>query len=104
MVSSLVFGKELCAALLRLLGKSAKVNVQGKEVKISELMDSLDSVAARAVEKAAAKAAYHATVDAHRALVDDVTRVVVALAATVRATRSRRELVDLGLAPKTRRG
>jgi hypothetical protein len=47
MGSKITFGRELCAALLRSLGKSAKVKVQGKEVKISALADALDGRATR---------------------------------------------------------
>jgi hypothetical protein len=96
---------KLCDGLLAIMGKSAKVEILGKEVKISVLKDTLAVIETAHAEMIAARAAYISAAAKHRALVDDasVATIVPLLAAQLRTRLTAAQLETCGIAPTKKR-
>jgi hypothetical protein len=98
-------GLKMCEALLRIMGKSAKTKVLGKEVKIGDFKDTLDELNASHEKVIAAHAAYIQIAAAHRALAVETgfERILVALTAQLRTMLTPEELAACGIVPNKRR-
>jgi hypothetical protein len=93
----------LRAGLAHVMGKSAKVKVRGKEVKTSDILDALDTLAVNAAATEKAKAAYHRAVAAERGYRATKTAMLSEVRAQLRATLSDEELASCGLARAAKR-
>jgi hypothetical protein len=100
-------GIQLCEGILAIMGKSAKMKIRGREVKIGALRADLLALAASQRETLAARAAYLDTATAHRAFAAKVgfDAILGPLVTQLRATLSPEQLQLCGLTlPKKRRG
>jgi hypothetical protein len=93
----------LRSGLAHVVGKSAKVKVQGKEVRMSEILDALDTQAANAAATEKAKLAYREAVAVEQEYRAAKRALLTALRAQLRATLSGEELAACGLARASRR-
>ena len=95
---------KLRTGLALILGKSDKLEIQGKEVKGSEILDSLDALIADDEATAAARAVYRAAVTAQDARRAELAPLVSGVRTHLRATRSDEQLAACGIVRKgTRR-
>ena len=86
--------------LADVFGKSGKVRVQGKEVKVSDMLASFDALIAATLARAAARGAYRAAVDEENARFAEVQPLLVNLRSQLRDTLSEEQLATLGIAAK----
>jgi hypothetical protein len=91
---------KLRSGLAKLLGKSAKVHVQGKEVKIGEVLDVLDGLLANASAAAEASVKYRRAIATNREYRAQNHALVSGVRAYLVATLSAEELEECGHAPK----
>jgi hypothetical protein len=86
--------------LVEILGSAATLRVEGKEVKIRDVLDALDRIAARAAATSEAKGQFHRAVAAEKEERAQVSALLSAVRAALRATSSPEELLACGLAPR----
>ena len=82
------------------VGKSEKYKVQGKEVKVSEILGSLDALIADVQAAAAAREVYRAAVEAADVRRRQLRPLLVNVRTQLRATLSAADLATCGLSAK----
>jgi hypothetical protein len=91
---------KLRTELAAVLGKTAKVHVQGEEVRVADVLDVLDVQLANASATAEAKAATRRAVAAEREYRAEKREMLSGVYAALVATLSAEQLAQLGLVPK----
>jgi hypothetical protein len=89
--------------LAEAVGKSAKAQVQGEEVKMSEVLDSLDTVGANAKATDEARGAFHHAVAAEKEHLAQVGPMIQALSEHLVSTLPPEQVEACGLSPKKAR-
>jgi hypothetical protein len=91
---------QLRDGLAALLGKSGKVTIEGKEVKLKDVLDVLDKLVAHAKAAAQARGAYRRTIAEQRAFVAQAGPLVLAVRAHLLGSYSEEQLAECGLAKR----
>ena len=86
--------------VLTFIGKTGKLKVQGKEVKGSDMLDSLDALIAAINAAAAAREVFRTAVAEEDAQLEQLRPLMVVLRATFRMTLSAQQLATCGLTAK----
>jgi hypothetical protein len=95
---------QLRDGLALLLAKSGRLTIEGKEVKLRDVLDVLDKLVANNKVTAQAKAAYRHAVADERAFAAQARSMVIAVRMHLLGSYSEEQLAECGLAPrKTRR-
>jgi hypothetical protein len=95
---------QLCEGLATVFGKGAKMQVQGKEVKVKDVMDLLNKRGANAQAAEEARSAFHRAIAADREYRAETHALISAVRAALVANLSPDDFAKCGLATrKTRR-
>ena len=94
---------KLKTGVVAIVGKSGKIRVQGKEVKVTDFVDAVDALSAATAATAAAQAVYRAAVAEESAVRKRVGPLVSGVRAQLRTSLSDEELAACGLTSKRRK-
>jgi hypothetical protein len=100
MGTKIIQAKNLREGIAKVMGKSAKMTIRGKEVKISVLVDTLDALVAADAAVAQAKAAFHQETAKRDALLAEAGPLVTDVRDHLRTTLPDDALKACGIPPK----